>query len=250
MYATALRLAAAKQRIVIALEGNIAVGKTTFAKALKAKFPDAVEIIEEPIDLWQNCGGFNMLEEFYKDPVKYAYMFQSFAVATRIGALSAALATTTKPIVIIERSCYSDELFVRLCVKNNYMNAVEYQAYKAWREHLWKGMNEHIDGLVYLRCSAKTCLERLVARNRHEEVSVTLDYLESLHLLHEEWLMTGQIDSLVGKPVYRVQQEIEEDFELNVNEFFIPVQMFAEAKLERKKKNNHYRVANQLEYVQ
>jgi deoxyadenosine/deoxycytidine kinase len=42
--------------------------------------------------------------------------------------------------------------------------------------------------LVYLRAKPETCLERIRTRNRPEEQSITLDYLNQLHERHEEWL--------------------------------------------------------------
>ena len=44
--------------------------------------------------------------------------------------------------------------------------------------------------LVYLRASPDTCLERLQKRSRKEEASVPIEYLEDLHLLHEDWLIS------------------------------------------------------------
>jgi deoxyadenosine/deoxycytidine kinase len=41
--------------------------------------------------------------------------------------------------------------------------------------------------LVYLRAKPETCLERIRTRNRPEEQSITLDYLNQLHERHEEW---------------------------------------------------------------
>jgi deoxyadenosine/deoxycytidine kinase len=42
--------------------------------------------------------------------------------------------------------------------------------------------------LVYLRAKPEICLERIKSRNRPEEQSITLDYLNQLHERHEEWL--------------------------------------------------------------
>ena len=42
--------------------------------------------------------------------------------------------------------------------------------------------------LVYLKANPETCLERIRTRNRPEEQSITLDYLQQLHARHEQWL--------------------------------------------------------------
>ncbi len=49
------------------------------------------------------------------------------------------------------------------------------------------------DGFIYMRADPETCLRRMHTRSRTEESSVPLNYLESLHLKHEEWLLNGSM---------------------------------------------------------
>lgn len=44
---------------------------------------------------------------------------------------------------------------------------------------------------VYLRSTPEVVYERMKARGRPEESSVTLEYLQQLHDSHERWLMTN-----------------------------------------------------------
>lgn len=44
------------------------------------------------------------------------------------------------------------------------------------------------DGFIYLRAEPSTCFRRMNVRNRAEEGSVPMEYLESLHDKHENWL--------------------------------------------------------------
>lgn len=46
--------------------------------------------------------------------------------------------------------------------------------------------------LVYLRTSPEVVYERMRKRARSEESCVPLKYLEELHKLHEEWLITNR----------------------------------------------------------
>jgi deoxyadenosine/deoxycytidine kinase len=46
----------------------------------------------------------------------------------------------------------------------------------------------NIDGIIYLRAAPDKCLDRLKSRNRTEESSIDLQYLETLHEYHEHWL--------------------------------------------------------------
>lgn len=54
---------------------------------------------------------------------------------------------------------------------------------------------------VYLRASPKTCLERIRARNRPEEISIDMNYLTTLHHRHEEWLMPRSRGDIHSPPV-------------------------------------------------
>eukprot|EP00798_Chlamydomonas_sp_ICE-L_P030003 gene30003-18075_t len=42
---------------------------------------------------------------------------------------------------------------------------------------------------VYLKCSASKCLERIGVRNRDAEIGVTLEYLQDVEKIHEQWLL-------------------------------------------------------------
>ncbi|XP_012943903.2 thymidine kinase 2, mitochondrial-like [Aplysia californica] len=60
--------------------------------------------------------------------------------------------------------------------------------------HNWVNENEdiHVDLIVYLRASPEVCSKRIQKRNRSEEAGVPMEYLESLHRLHDEWLLHGK----------------------------------------------------------
>lgn len=44
---------------------------------------------------------------------------------------------------------------------------------------------------MYLRSTPEVVYERMKARGRPEESSVTLEYLQQLHASHERWLMSN-----------------------------------------------------------
>jgi hypothetical protein len=46
-----------------------------------------------------------------------------------------------------------------------------------------------VDAFIYLRVDPKVCNSRLHKRNRSEEGGVSLEYLQSIHDRHEEWLL-------------------------------------------------------------
>jgi hypothetical protein len=79
------------RRLRIALEGNIAAGKSTLLRLLEDEL-DYIAV-PEPLSKWQgvgangtaNCGG-NLLELFYKDPKRWGYTFQTYAFLSRMMA--------------------------------------------------------------------------------------------------------------------------------------------------------------------
>ena len=39
-------------------------------------------VADEPMDLWEKTAGINLLEEFYKEPKKWAFLFQTKILLT------------------------------------------------------------------------------------------------------------------------------------------------------------------------
>ena len=72
----------------IALEGNIAAGKSTLLRLLEDEV--GYVVIPEPISRWQSvtptgsksCGG-NLLDLFYRDPKRWGLTFQMYAFLSR-----------------------------------------------------------------------------------------------------------------------------------------------------------------------
>ena len=185
--------------IVLSVEGNIGAGKSTFLRVMESHFGvENVEFIPEPVHLWTNCNGHNMLEAFYSDSKRYAYMFQSFAFVTRMMEQSK---PQKKLIRILERSGLSDHCFAQNCHENGLMNDIEFASYQTWYNYLINNMPGAPDGLVYLRTTPKVCHHRMSHRNRQEEEGVPLSYLEQLHTRHEEWLPADATnDNVLGLP--------------------------------------------------
>jgi thymidylate kinase len=70
------------------------------------------------------------------------------------------------------------------------MSLVEYDILIKWFDFLTKTHDCSLDIVFYIRTSPQVCMERLIKRNRAEEVGfVEIDYLEKIHNLHEVWLV-------------------------------------------------------------
>uniref|UniRef100_A0A7I4AY20 Deoxynucleoside kinase domain-containing protein n=1 Tax=Physcomitrium patens TaxID=3218 RepID=A0A7I4AY20_PHYPA len=146
----------------VSFEGNIGVGKSTILKLLQShpRLQGKTEVLQEPIWEWQNVKGtgLNMLDAFYKDPKRYAYLFQSFVFTTRFLQQNTAAKESTAALLLMERSVLTDRcVFVKTCTEQGYFNSLESAAYDAW--------------------------------GRSEEAGVSLEYLQSLHSKHEKWFI-------------------------------------------------------------
>jgi deoxycitidine kinase len=123
-------------------------------------------------------------------------------------------------VQFFERSVYSDRYcFALNCYDSGLFSDTEYACYTDWHTWLLTAFPQlELDGFIYLRVDPKVCMKRLEKRNRSEEGSVKLDYLESVHLRHEEWLIEKLPSDPVAISVRNTKMLIinaDEEFETN-----------------------------------
>lgn len=169
----------------VTVEGNIGSGKSTFLQYFK-NFPE-VDIVPEPVNKWKDVNGYNTLEMMYKDASRWSLAFQSYVQLTMSDGHRK---DRHKPLKLMERSIYSARYcFVENLKRQNLMAEVDYCILSEFYKWILNHEDTDIDLIVYLRADPKVCQERIRKRNRHEEKDVPLEYLQSLHGLHEDWLM-------------------------------------------------------------
>jgi deoxyadenosine/deoxycytidine kinase len=194
------------------VEGNIGSGKSTFLNILKQYLN--IQIMLEPHEQWQNIGGHNILDLFYKNPKRWAYSFQSYAFISRVMMQQAYARTNPYTVQILERSVFSDRYcFALNAYELGYMNDLEWKMYREWFSWLIDTYIAKPDGFIYLRANPKICYERLKKRSRNEEATVSLDYIMRLHEKHENWLVEKKEASVAEIPVLVL--ECDADFEHN-----------------------------------
>jgi deoxyadenosine/deoxycytidine kinase len=159
---------------------------------------DYVEVIQEPVEEWKNLvdtNNRNILSYFYEEPKRWSLSFQLNAFISRVNKLDN---LSKDKIYIVERSVFSDKnCFATNCYNSGLMNELEWKIYNHWFDWLISKSNAKPDGYIYLQCDPKTCLDRILIRNRNEENNITLDYLEQLNLLHNEWLLKSNNKTLL-----------------------------------------------------
>jgi len=188
-----------KIKKIYALEGNIGAGKTTLLKIISNNFKD-IEFVEEPVNQWQNLGGMNLLDSFYKDPKRWGFSFEFYSMLTKIKALLNA-ANSDKPIIIIERSILSNKVFMDISKKLGKLDKMEYHmllnTYKFYEEHVYP----QLSGIIYLDTPVNECIKRITKRNRGEECTIEKSYLEILknkfdELANSSTMIVIRIDGL------------------------------------------------------
>ena len=102
-----MNLPNSSQGKIIAVEGNLGAGKSTYLSFLKTMFPD-IEIIKEPVDEWQNIRGHNLLELYYKDSKRWSFTFQTYAMISRMRLWNATLKENPNTLKLSERSMLAD----------------------------------------------------------------------------------------------------------------------------------------------
>lgn len=205
------------KRGTICVEGNIGCGKTTFLDFFRQRFQAAGEpdpgIIAEPVEKWRNVEGENLFQYLYKDPARYSLAFQTYVQLTM-------MKLHLKRPKLMERSIYSARYcFVENLYQLNYLSRLEYVILDKWFKHLVldnhddlleihslqgkestqrkqleyellaqpKGVD--LDMIIYLRCTPEKVMDRIHVRSRAEEKDISFEYIQSLHDLHEDWLI-------------------------------------------------------------
>ena len=205
--------------IRIAIEGNIAAGKSTFIRILERiseNDPNCHWFVQpEPLEKWtkskENGGnkGGNILDKFYKDPKRWAYTFEAYTFMSRMKqAIDAEKQVTEEmenreivvendnntnfsAITFFERSVYSARMiFAENCYESGVLSPTEWSLYLDWTNYLIKKVKQlKLDGVIYLRCDPTICATRMKKRNRSEETTVPDEYLQALHAKYEVFFM-------------------------------------------------------------
>ena len=183
---------------IIAVTGNLGVGKTTFCTHLKCRIvqmyditADRVVVIAEP------AFDDGRLEEFYSDKERYAASFQRYMEDRRYKIMKEAhVKKSAGYIVIVDQSLLFDIVFAR--ANKVYFTDEQWAAYKTtYTRHLAEF--DAVDAVVYIRALPGVCKRRVTDRDRHEErdrpitddgvdsaeESIPLSYLSTLHGLYD-----------------------------------------------------------------
>ena len=153
-----------KQAKRIEIFGGIASGKTTLAELLWENSQSSLareNFRENPF--WKR---------FYEQPFLFAHEKNVCFLAQHTGEIKAA---GNEGLIICDYAVFQDLAYASLAQENEHLAIME-----ALYQHLYKKLNPPTL-FIYLECNAEEQLRRIRSRGRHEEYSITLDYLASLN---------------------------------------------------------------------
>ena len=202
-------------KIIISIEGNIGVGKSTFINILKNKWisEGGCEVISEPVDLWKNIintDGKNILQTFYEDIPRWAYSFQNIACITRMMKMEDIIKNSSSKYIFLDRSLGTDKnVFEAMLYDQGQINKLEHSMYNFWCDFYHQYVRPQNNQIyIYLKASPETCASRIKKRGRIEEKTIELEYLKGLNNYHDKWLLNECNVVII---------DCEEEFELDEN---------------------------------
>lgn len=189
-------------KILISIEGNIGVGKTSLINLLKNNIGDISEFILEPVDEWINIiddNGKNLLKTFYDDKERWSYTFQNIAYITRMDKIISVINNTSKKFIFLDRSLEADlNTFAKMLYDENFINKIEWNAYNKWNTFFNKHFGDKFEHkIIYLRCDPEISYSRINIRNRESENNISIEYLKLVHNYHDNWLLNKKDNIII-----------------------------------------------------
>lgn len=209
-------------RGICSIEGNIGAGKSTVMKMIEERYPTFhgcnMIYVQEPSDRWQRVEEIPLsylpsigskrlnahvprtsLDLFYQDKEKNAFPFQVHAFTTRTAAIWNAIGRGEEMeepyALVIERSTASDRyVFVDSLIEEGSFPIEWIATYDAFWNLCAGLITPHIKAFVHLYTPPPLCQDRISKRDRKEECSIPLSYLERLDRKNKDLLKRFEED--------------------------------------------------------
>ena len=174
---------------ICAIEGNIGAGKSTLLE--RKAFSD--KTVQEPLEVWNrftNEDGASVLDAFYSNPSKYAFLFQILALTSRVESLRNRIILETQKqsntdeksdiLLLTERSPQADKhVFASMLLPDNSLEQQVYHYVFSVFQTLFPRMKP--DHTVLFQSDVATCASRIRKRNRPGEENIDQGYLQNLN---------------------------------------------------------------------
>ena len=173
-----------KNLYYVSIEGVIGVGKTSLAHLLEERLN--AKLVMEKFD--ENP----FLADFYLDPERYAFQTQLFFLLSRYRQQQELRQTEVfHKLVISDYMFVKDRLFASLNLDDKEMSLYDSVA---------KILEKNIlnpDLVIYLQAETPKLMERITLRGRDFEKNMSLDYIDALNQVYNEYFFRYQESPLL-----------------------------------------------------
>ena len=168
----------------IAIEGPIAVGKTSLANLMSKEL--SARLVREEFD--ENP----FLPDFYKDPERFAFQTQLFFLLQRYRQQQ-----ELRQVDMFQKLLITDYMFVkdRLFASLN-LGEKEMQLYDTVANLLERNIIKP-DLVIYLQADTDTLMKNIAKRGREMETGITYEYIDALSQVYTEYFFRYQDTPLV-----------------------------------------------------
>ncbi len=194
-----------KQKLYVAIAGNIGAGKTTLTRMLSEKLgwkSFYERVVDNPY-----------LSDFYADMDRWSFHLQVFFLSNRF--IDQKKITDWPDSCIQDRSIYEDvEIFAYTLHQQGHLNDRDYKNY----QDLFAIMVSYLrkpDLIIYLRSSVENLQKHIQKRGREYEKTIDPEYLAQLNDAYEAWIDRAQQE---GFKVLTFDMN-NRDFETNETDF-------------------------------
>ena len=168
----------------VAIEGPIAVGKTSLAKLLSERFVARI--------ILEGFGENPFLTDFYEEPERYAFQTQLFFLLQRYQQQQ-----ELRQVDMFHNLLIADYMFVkdRLFASLN-LDEKEMTLYDTVANLLEKNVINP-DLVIYLQADTDTLMRNIARRGRDMEKNISEEYIDALNQLYTEYFFRYQDTPLV-----------------------------------------------------
>lgn len=169
---------ATKNKLFVAIAGNIGVGKTTLTRKLSKRLNWKAyyeRVIDNPY-----------LTDFYGDMSRWSFHLQVYFLANRFRSQKEI--TDWPDSCIQDRSIYEDvKIFAQTLHKQGFMTDRDFENY----QDLFSTMIQYLrkpDIILYLKSSIDRLLKQIKKRGREYEQKIDPNYLNQLNIAYDDWI--------------------------------------------------------------
>ncbi len=160
--------------MVVSVSGTIGAGKSTLCSNLANS--TSYTLYSEPVT------DNPYLEDFYKDPSRWAWGAQVFMIVHRFRRQM----DTPSGGVILDRCFHEDRVFAEVNKDLGHIDERDWRTYTQLFDSFCEVVKPP-DVVIYLRVEPETAIKRISKRGRESERAVDINYMNRLHDSYERW---------------------------------------------------------------